>query len=51
MKFFGEEGKSFTMRELNKLIKKMLTPRMRLEYVKLGGDTLSSKKGDSNCNG
>jgi hypothetical protein len=26
MKFLGEEGKSFTMRELNKQIKKMLTP-------------------------
>ncbi len=31
MKFLGEEGKSFTMRELNKQIKKMLTPQMRLE--------------------
>jgi hypothetical protein len=44
MKFCGEEGKSFTMRELNKQIKKMLTPQMRLEYVKLGGDTLNNKK-------
>jgi hypothetical protein len=26
MKFLGEEGESFTMRELNKKIKKMLTP-------------------------
>ncbi len=32
------------MRELNKQIKKMLTPRMRLDYVKLGGDTLNNKK-------
>ena len=31
MKFLGEEGKSFTVRELNKQIKKMLTPQMRLE--------------------
>jgi hypothetical protein len=48
MKFLGEESKSFTMRELNKQIKKMLTPQMRLEYVKLGGDggdTLNGKKG------
>ncbi len=44
MKFLGEEGKSFTMRELNKQIKKMLTLQMRLEYVKLGGDTLNNKK-------
>jgi hypothetical protein len=44
MKFLREEGKSFTMRELNKQIKKMLTLRMRLEYVKLGGDTLKDKK-------
>ena len=44
IKFLGEEGKSFTMRELNKQIKKMLTPQMRLEYVKLGGDTLNNKK-------
>ncbi len=32
------------MRELNKQIEKMLTPQMRLEYVKLGGDTLNDKK-------
>ena len=44
MKFLREEGKSFTMRELNKQIKKMLTPRMRLEHLKLGGDTLNNKK-------
>jgi hypothetical protein len=44
MKFLGDEGKSFTMRELNKQIKKMLTPRMRLEHLKLGGDTLNNKK-------
>jgi hypothetical protein len=43
MKLLGEEGESFTLRELNKQIKKMLTPRMRLEYVKLGGDTLNDK--------
>jgi hypothetical protein len=43
MKFLGEEGKSFTMRELKKQIKKMLTPQIRLEYVKLGGDTLKDK--------
>ncbi len=44
MKFLREEGKSFTMRELNKQIKKMLTPQMRLEYVKLGEDTLNKKR-------
>jgi hypothetical protein len=44
MKSLREEGESFTMRELNKQIKKMLTPQMRLEYVKLGGDTLNNKK-------
>ncbi len=43
-KFLGEEGRSFTMRDLNKQIKKMLTPPMRLEYVKLSGDTLNDKK-------
>jgi hypothetical protein len=43
MKFLGEEGKSFTMRELNKQIKKMLRLQMRLEYIKLGGDTLNDK--------
>ncbi len=32
------------MRELNKQIKKMLTLQMRLEYIKLGGDTLNNKK-------
>jgi hypothetical protein len=32
------------MRELNKQIKKVLTPQMRLEYVKLGGDTQNNKK-------
>ncbi len=51
MKFLGEEDESFTMTELNKQIKKMLTPRMRLEYVKLGGDNLNDKKGNSSCNG
>jgi hypothetical protein len=44
MKFLGEGGESFTTTELNKEIKKMLTPQMRLEYVKLGGDTLNNKK-------
>jgi hypothetical protein len=44
MKFLGEDGKSFTMRELNKKIKKMLTLQMRLEYVKLGGASLNDKK-------
>ncbi len=44
MKFLGEEGESSTMREWNKQINRMLTPRMRLEYVKLGGDTLNNKK-------
>jgi hypothetical protein len=44
MKFLGEDGKSFTMRELNKQIKKMLTPQMRLEYFKLGGGTLNDNK-------
>jgi hypothetical protein len=43
IKFLGEESNSFTMRELNKQIKKMLTPQMRLEYIKLGGDTLNNK--------
>jgi hypothetical protein len=44
MKFLRKEGKSFTMRELNKQIKKMLTPQMRLELIKLGGDTQNDKK-------
>ncbi len=44
MKFLGEDGESFTIRVLNKQIKKMLTPRMKLEYIKLGGDTLNDKK-------
>ncbi len=51
MKFLGEEGKSFTMRELNKQIKKMLTPRMRFEYLKLGGDTLKSWRAASSGRG
>jgi hypothetical protein len=32
------------MRELNKQIKKMLTPQMRLKYIKLDGVTLNNKK-------
>jgi hypothetical protein len=44
VKFLGEEGKSFTMRELNKQIRKMLTLQMRLEYAKVSGDTLHDKK-------
>jgi hypothetical protein len=44
MKFLGEDGKSFTMKELNKQIKKMLTLQMKLEYINLSGDTLNDKK-------
>ena len=44
MKFLREEAKSFTMRELNKQIRKMLTLQMRLEYAKVSGDTLHDKK-------
>ncbi len=44
MQLCREECESFTMRELNKQIKKMLTPQMKLEYLKLGGDTLEDKK-------
>jgi hypothetical protein len=50
-KLLVEDNKSFTMRELNKQIKKMLTPQMRLENIKLGGDTLNNKKGVSSYNG
>ena len=32
------------MRELKKQVKKMMTPRIRLEYIKLGGDTFNNKK-------
>jgi hypothetical protein len=44
MKFLREDGESFTVRELNKQIKKMLTPQMKLQYIKLGGDALNNKK-------
>ncbi len=44
MKLLRKEGKSFTMRELNRQIKKMLMLQMRLEYVKVSGDSLNNKK-------
>jgi hypothetical protein len=44
MQLFGENSKSFKMRELKKQVKKMMTPRIRLEYIKLGGDTFNNKK-------
>ena len=47
MKFPGEDGESFTMRESNKQIKKMSTPRMKLEYI----EHFQQQKDNSSCNG
>jgi hypothetical protein len=44
MLLLGVEGEFFTIRELNKQITKMLTPRMKFEYVKLGVGTLNDTK-------
>jgi hypothetical protein len=39
MKYFGEKGKSFTTRVINKQIIKMLPPRIRMEYIMNSGET------------